>query len=123
MNIDFEKAINIVGIQFQGIAKDANTCIYHQDIQCAALTNDINDSVSVSTICEYCCRSSLLCQVFSGIFRPRIGESYIGPIGDETTYDSGTDTTTATEDENCLTCKSAHKDSLIYYVTCITKLF
>ena len=46
-----------------------------------------------------------------------------GIIGDETTYDSGTDSTAATEDENCLTCKSAHKDSLIYYVTCITKLF
>ena len=34
--------------------------------------------------------------------QPRIGESYIGPISDETTYDSGTDSTTATEDENCL---------------------
>ena len=40
-----------------------------------------------------------MCQAFSGIFRPRIGESYIGSIGDETTYDSGTYSTATTEDE------------------------
>lgn len=85
--------------------------------------NDINDSVFVSIICEYCCCFSFLCQVFSGIFWFCIGELYIGFIGDEMMYDSGIDIMIVIEDENCFICKSVYKDFLIYYVICITKLF